>query len=64
MPLEATVICVDNSEHNRNGDFAPSRWDSQEDAARLLVQAKTQQNPESTLGLVAMAGKRVDVKLT
>ena len=25
MPLEATVICVDNSEFMRNGDVAPSR---------------------------------------
>ena len=26
MVLEATVICVDNSEHMRNGDVAPTRW--------------------------------------
>jgi len=27
-PKEAVMICMDNSEWNRNGDFAPSRWDS------------------------------------
>jgi len=28
MPLEAVVLLMDNSEFNRNGDFAPSRWES------------------------------------
>jgi len=42
MPLEATMICMDNSEWNRNGDFAPSRWDSQVDAATIIAEAKTQ----------------------
>ena len=58
MPLEATMICMDNSEWNRNGDFAPSRWDSQVDAATIIAEAKTQQNPESTVGVLSMAGKR------
>ena len=52
------MICMDNSEWNRNGDFAPSRWDSQVDAATIIAEAKTQQNPESTVGVLSMAGKR------
>jgi 26S proteasome regulatory subunit N10 len=58
MVLEATMICMDNSEWSRNGDFAPSRWDSQQDAATIIAEAKTQQNPESTVGVLSMAGKR------
>lgn len=26
MVLESTIVCVDNSEYSRNGDFAPSRF--------------------------------------
>jgi 26S proteasome regulatory subunit N10 len=49
---------MDNSEWNRNGDFAPSRWDSQQDAATIIAEAKTQQNPESTVGIMSMSGAR------
>ena len=49
---------MDNSEWSRNGDFAPSRWDSQVDAANIICEAKTQQNPENTLGIMAYAGRR------
>ena len=27
MPLEATMVCVDNSEWMRNGDFTPTRFE-------------------------------------
>jgi len=40
MPLEAVVVCLDNSEYNRNGDFAPSRWQSQQEAAQTLCEVK------------------------
>ena len=29
MPLEATMILMDNSEWNRNGDLPLSRWEAQ-----------------------------------
>jgi len=64
MPLEAVVVCMDNSEFNRNGDFAPSRWESQHDAATNICDVKLNQNPENTLGIMAIAGNRVDVRLT
>ncbi len=41
MPLEYTMICMDNSEWCRNGDFQPSRWDSQQDAATMISESKT-----------------------
>eukprot|EP01084_Bolivina_argentea_P179569 310281_1 len=38
----------------RNGDFYPSRFTSQSDAVGLISNAKTQQNHENTVGLIAM----------
>ena len=64
MPLEAVVLVMDNSEFNRNGDFAPSRWESQQDAANNICDVKLNQNPENTLGIMSMAGVRAEVKLT
>eukprot|EP00952_Eustigmatos_sp_NYUAD-ZCMA_P007437 31486-Eustigmatos_ZCMA.PRE.1 len=49
MPLECTIICVDNSEWMRNGDYIPTRWEAQHDAANMVLGAKTQQNPENTV---------------
>lgn len=40
---------VDNSEWMRNGDYIPTRMEAQHDAANLVSNAKTQQNPESTV---------------
>ena len=56
MPLESCMILLDNSEYMRNGDYVPTRLEAQHDAANLLANHKTQSNPESTVGVVAMAG--------
>ena len=64
MGLEAVMVCIDNSEFARNGDFAPSRLSSTQDAVNLLCDAKTNQNPETTLGIMGMAGARPEVYLT
>lgn len=37
----------------RNGDYIPTRLEAQQDAANLLVGAKTQSHPESTVGVSA-----------
>jgi len=63
MP-EAIAICIDNSEWNRNGDFAPSRFACQQDAAQFLADAKFQQNPQNTVGIIQYAGNRIDVKMS
>ena len=57
MPLEATIIIVDNSEYMRNGDYQPSRFDAQADAANTVFQTKIDSNPENSVGLMTMAGK-------
>lgn len=36
------MICVDNSEWMRNGDYLPSRFQAQADAVNLICGAKTQ----------------------
>ncbi|GKV44091.1 hypothetical protein SLEP1_g51315 [Rubroshorea leprosula] len=64
MVLEATMICIDNSEWMRNGDYAPSRFQAQADAINLICGAKTQSNPENTVGILTMAGKGVRVLVT
>ena len=63
MVLEATFLCTDNSDYMRNGDFAPSRLEAQQDAVNLLAGCKTQQNPENAVGVLTMAGKGVEVRV-
>ncbi|KAG2696456.1 hypothetical protein I3760_07G060100 [Carya illinoinensis] len=64
MVLEATMICIDNSEWMRNGDYSPSRFQAQADAVNLICGAKTQSNPENTVGVLTMAGKGLRVLVT
>jgi 26S proteasome regulatory subunit N10 len=49
------MILLDNSEFMRNGDYLPSRLDAQSDAANMIVNQKTQSNPESTVGVISMS---------
>jgi len=64
MVLESTIICVDNSDYMRNGDFVPSRLQSQFDAVNMISLAKTKAHPENNVGLLSMADNRVLVTLT
>jgi len=61
MALEATVLCIDNSEWMRNGDFSPSRFEAQQDACVSICGSRTRQNPENSVGLIATAGRAVEV---
>ncbi|KXJ14573.1 26S proteasome non-ATPase regulatory subunit 4 [Exaiptasia diaphana] len=64
MVLESTVVCVDNSEWTRNGDFLPTRMQAQQDAVSLICHSKTRQNPENNVGLMTLASLEVLVTLT
>lgn len=44
--------------------YSPSRWDAQADAVNLIFSAKTQANPESSVGLMNMAGKGPEMLVT
>ncbi|KAM7184375.1 hypothetical protein V8F33_013018 [Rhypophila sp. PSN 637] len=61
---EAVMILVDNSESSRNGDYAPTRYDAQADAVSIIFQHVVQGNPESSVGLMSMAGKGPEVLVT
>lgn len=56
MPLESCMILLDNSQYMLNGDYTPTRLSAQIDAANLVLSSKTQSNPESTVGVIAMSG--------
>ena len=43
---------------------SPSRWEAQADAVNLIFSAKTQSNPESSVGLMNMAGKGPEMLVT
>lgn len=58
------MICLDNSDYTRNGDYTPTRFESQLDAVNLVCGAKTQQNPENSVGILATAGDRIEVMIT
>ncbi|KAL6109505.1 pip5k1a [Pungitius sinensis] len=55
MGLESTMVCVDNSEYMRNGDFLPTRLQAQQDAVNIVCHSKTRTNPENNVGLITMA---------
>ncbi|XP_016105531.1 26S proteasome non-ATPase regulatory subunit 4-like [Sinocyclocheilus grahami] len=55
MVLESTMVCVDNSEYMRNGDFLPTRLQAQQDAVNIICHSKTRSNPENNVGLITLA---------
>lgn len=64
MVLESTMVCVDNSEYMRNGDYIPTRLQAQQDAVNLICHSKTRSNPENNVGLLTLANTEVLVTLT
>uniref|UniRef100_A0AC35UAN4 26S proteasome non-ATPase regulatory subunit 4 n=1 Tax=Rhabditophanes sp. KR3021 TaxID=114890 RepID=A0AC35UAN4_9BILA len=63
MVLESTMICFDNSDWMRNGDYSPSRFQCEQEAAHIVLQCKIRANPENAVGLLTMAGD-VNVRAT
>ena len=57
-PLSFDAFVFDLGEHR------PSRWEAQADAVNLIFSAKTQSNPESSVGLMNMAGKGPEMLVT
>ena len=64
MVLEAAMIVVDNSESSRNGDYTPTRYEAQSDAVSMIFSSITNNNPESSVGLMSMGGKQPEVLVT
>ncbi|MES1922707.1 hypothetical protein MHBO_004232 [Bonamia ostreae] len=61
MVFEAVVYCVDNSDFSINGDGSITRRQSQSDTINRLAASKIAESPETTVGLISMAGKRTTV---
>lgn len=59
---EATFICVDNSDYNRNEDVLPNRFMSQIDCINVICCNRTSINYENHIGILVMAGRRIKVK--
>jgi len=55
MVLESTMICFDNSDYMRNGDYFPSRLNVQKDAVNLVCLTKVRSNPENNVGLMTIS---------
>jgi 26S proteasome regulatory subunit N10 len=58
------LLSLDNSDWTRNGDYDPNRWESEIGAANLIAETKCESNPENGIGVISMAGKRVEVHIT
>lgn len=58
------MMIIDDSEYMRNGDYLPTRFDAQSDAVNIVFQTKVDSNPESTVGIMTMAGKGPEVLVT
>lgn len=56
MVLESTMICFDNSDYQRNGDYFPTRLNVQKDGVNLVCLTKVRSNPENNVGLMTIAG--------
>jgi len=61
---ECIIIAVDNSEYALNEDYLPSRWQAQHDVVTVLASAKTDGNPETTVGILSLAGKAPTIVVT
>lgn len=55
MP-DSTIICIDSSEHMRNGDYFPTRMEAQMDAMMRVIRHTIRTNPENTTGILKMSG--------
>lgn len=52
---ECTMICLDNSEWMRNGDYSRTRFEAQHEGAHSVLGHKSN-NAESTVGVISLAG--------
>ncbi|CDO63851.1 proteasome subunit alpha type 5, putative [Plasmodium reichenowi] len=62
--IEATIICIDNSDYNRNEDIVPNRFLSQIDCVNVLCCNKTSLHYKNNIGILMMAGDKIKVKVS
>lgn len=49
------MLCFDNSDYQRNGDYFPTRLNAQKDGVNLVCLSKVRSNPENNVGLMTMS---------
>lgn len=49
------MICLDNSDYQRNGDYFPTRLNVQKDGINLVCLTKVRSNPENNVGLMTIS---------
>lgn len=64
MGLESTVICIDNSEYCRNGDFPPTRLQQQFETVGVITRARQRTNAENSCGVLTMSNNQMLMTLT
>ena len=64
MPLECAMILIDNSLYSRNGDAIPNRFQCQIEGINSLINTKSNDNAETAIGLMMMAGKGKQILTT
>ncbi|CAD2098563.1 hypothetical protein YYG_02346 [Plasmodium vinckei petteri] len=62
--IEATIICIDNSDYNMNEDIVPNRFMSQIDCVNVLCCNKTSMHYKNSIGVLVMAGDGIKVKVS
>jgi 26S proteasome regulatory subunit N10 len=61
---ECVIIAVDNSEYALNEDHPMGRFAAQRDVVTLLATTKLDSNPETSVGILSLAGKSPTVVVT
>lgn len=49
------MLCFDNSDYQRNGDYFPTRLNAQKDGVNLVCLSKVRSNPENNVGLLTLS---------
>lgn len=58
------MVLIDNSLFSRNGDAIPNRFQAELEGATSVINFKTNDNPETSVGLMLMAGKGKQILTT
>lgn len=64
MVKQRVVLCLDNTEFMRNGDYAPTRFAAQQKTAEHLVGKIVRSHPESLCSIMTMSNPTIEKSLS
>eukprot|EP00818_Percolomonas_sp_WS_P007711 CAMPEP_0117447734 /NCGR_PEP_ID=MMETSP0759-20121206/7032_1 /TAXON_ID=63605 /ORGANISM="Percolomonas cosmopolitus, Strain WS" /LENGTH=372 /DNA_ID=CAMNT_0005240087 /DNA_START=194 /DNA_END=1309 /DNA_ORIENTATION=+ len=64
MVKQRVIICLDNTEFMRNGDYAPTRFAAQQKTTEGLIGKVLRSHPESLCSLLSMSNPTIEKSLT